>query len=87
MVGEQIKVGEDVLITLVKIGGRKVRIGIEAPGYRIVRAELGDDENETPESPPPSNGSPSVCGGERPHSVTNANAVRQIASSDTMGEE
>jgi carbon storage regulator len=30
-VGEQIRVGEDIVVTLVRIQGDKVRLGIEAP--------------------------------------------------------
>ena len=39
--GEQILVGEDVKITVVRIGPNTVRLGIEAPrGINIIRQEL-----------------------------------------------
>ena len=40
-VGEAIQVGEDIRITLVRIGPNTVRIGIEAPrDVNVVRSEL-----------------------------------------------
>lgn len=39
--GERILVGEDVKITVIRIGPNSVRIGIDAPGHlNIVREEL-----------------------------------------------
>ena len=39
--GEQIRIGDDVTITIHRISGNRVSIGIEAPGScRIVRGEL-----------------------------------------------
>ena len=44
---ETIQIGDDVVITVVRVKGNSVRIGIEAPkGVRVVRSELL--ENETP---------------------------------------
>jgi carbon storage regulator CsrA len=41
-VGERIRVGPDVVFTIVEVSGRKVRVGIDAPeGLRIER--LGPD--------------------------------------------
>lgn len=43
-VGEQIRIGDNVTITVVRIDEWKVRIGIDAPQeVKIVRAELGGD--------------------------------------------
>ncbi len=40
---EQIKIGPDITITVVRIKGQSVRLGIDAPGdVRILRAELPD---------------------------------------------
>ena len=40
---ESIMIGDDVRITLVRIDGNKVRIGIDAPkDVRVVRAEIED---------------------------------------------
>lgn len=39
--GERIKIGDDVWVTLVKIDGGQVRLGIEAPDHtHITREEL-----------------------------------------------
>ncbi len=44
---ETIQIGDDVVITVVRVKGNSVRIGIEAPkGVRVVRSELL--ETETP---------------------------------------
>lgn len=41
--GERILVGDDVVITIVRIGPNTVRLGIDAPGHmNIVREELCD---------------------------------------------
>lgn len=48
-VGETIRIGQDVYVTVVKIGTSGIRIGIEAPGNStIVRGEL-----HSPPEPPP----------------------------------
>lgn len=40
---QQIVIGNDIVITLVKVKGQTVRIGIEAPAhFRIMRKELHD---------------------------------------------
>ncbi len=40
---QKIKIGDDVVITVVEVKGRYVRLGIEAPReVRIVRTELVD---------------------------------------------
>lgn len=39
--GEAIRVGDDIKVTIVRIGPNTVRVGIEAPrGINIVREEL-----------------------------------------------
>ncbi len=41
-VDEQILIGDDIKITLIRVRGNSVRIGIEAPrAVRVVRGELG----------------------------------------------
>ena len=43
---EQIQIGDDIKITLVRIKGNCVRIGIEAPReVRVIRGELADKES------------------------------------------
>jgi carbon storage regulator len=42
---EQIMIGDDVCITLLRIDANKVRIGIEAPKeVRVIRSEIADRE-------------------------------------------
>ena len=49
---ESIQIGPDIRITVVKIAGTTVRIGIEAPSdIKIIRSEL---TSETPSAPRPS---------------------------------
>lgn len=45
--GERILIGEDVKITVIRIGPNSVRIGIDAPGStNIIREELSLDESK-----------------------------------------
>ena len=47
---EQIMIGEDVCITLLRIDGNKVRIGIDAPkDVRVIRREVADREVKSSE--------------------------------------
>lgn len=42
-VGEKIKIGPNIVITVNRVAGHRATLGIEAPGeIRIVRAELPD---------------------------------------------
>ena len=42
---ESIAIGPDIVITIIKIDGNKVRVGIEAPAeLRILRVELKPEE-------------------------------------------
>lgn len=51
---ERIKIGPDVYITVVRVQGERVRIGIEAPSdLRIVRTELEEQEPPAPPSDVP----------------------------------
>ena len=44
---EQILIGEDIKITLVRVRGNSVRLGIEAPrDIRVVRGELDDSKRD-----------------------------------------
>lgn len=39
--GEQIRIGDDIVITIHRVSGNRVSVGIEAPAHhRIVRGEL-----------------------------------------------
>ena len=45
-----IRIGDDVTITILKIKGQAVRVGVEAPrGVRVLRGELRQFDNEGPE--------------------------------------
>ena len=44
---ERIRVGDSVVVTVVRVSGDKVRIGIEAPqSMRVLRDELDDERDE-----------------------------------------
>jgi carbon storage regulator len=59
--GERILIGDDIKITIVRIGPNSVRIGVDAPDqYSIVREELCQDSRHSP-----------VCLGESPESAAN----------------
>jgi carbon storage regulator len=39
--GQKVVIAEDITVTLLEIGGNKVRLGIEAPDHiRVLRSEL-----------------------------------------------
>lgn len=60
--GERLLIGEDIAVTIVRIGPNNVRIGIEAPrGVTIVREELTYDG-----VPSPSRASALECRGTKP---------------------
>ena len=51
---QQIQIGEGVTITILKVKGNTVRIGIEAPSdVKIVRSELEPEEATPAEEPEP----------------------------------
>lgn len=48
---QRIRVGNSIVVTVVRVSGDKVRLGIEAPdGVRVLREELEPVGEETPES-------------------------------------
>lgn len=50
-VGESIVIGEDVVVTIVSLGGGRARLGIEAPRrVPVYRAEVGPRTAEPPAS-------------------------------------
>ena len=63
--GERILIGEDIKITIVRIGPNSVRIGVDAPGqYSIVREELCQDASQS-----------EACVGESPESTASPPAL------------
>lgn len=45
--GEQLRIGDDVIISVLEVRGHRVRLGIQAPGStRIMRAELCEWQDE-----------------------------------------
>lgn len=52
--GEQVRIGEDIILTVVRLGPYSVRIGVEAPeGVVIVRKELQTSEGAPDSRPAP----------------------------------
>ena len=49
---ERIRLGDDIVITVVRIGGDKVRIGIEAPKDVLVLRDELEAFDKTPQSVP-----------------------------------
>jgi carbon storage regulator len=48
---QRIRVGNSIVVTVVRVSGDKVRIGIEAPdGVRVLREELEPMDDERPDS-------------------------------------
>ena len=53
---QQIKVGDDIVITILKVRGKQVQVGIERPrNVRVLRGEVPADEprREMPANEPP----------------------------------
>ncbi len=45
--GEQLRIGDDITISVLEVRGHRVRLGIQAPGStRIMRAELCEWHDE-----------------------------------------
>lgn len=56
---ERIYLGDDIVLTVVRIGGDKVRIGVEAPSdVRVLRLELSEPDSQGPIRQEPSRQEP-----------------------------
>lgn len=52
--GESIRIADDIEITIIRVGGRQVRLAIEAPSsIRIIRGELEQRPGDSSEVPSP----------------------------------
>ena len=59
---QQIRIGNDVVLTVLQVKGNSVRIGIEAPdSVHIVRGELETRKLKSPAEGPSRNGSNRIC--------------------------
>ncbi len=48
---QRIRVGNSIVVTVVRVSGDKVRLGIDAPdGVRVLREELEPVDEERPDS-------------------------------------
>jgi carbon storage regulator len=57
---ERIYLGDDIVLTVVRIGGDKVRIGVEAPSdVRVLRLELSEPDSQGPSRQGPRRQEPS----------------------------
>jgi carbon storage regulator len=53
---ESICLGDDIVLTIVRVSGEKVRIGIEAPSHiKVLRNELEVDVSPKASAPVPAN--------------------------------
>ncbi|MFG0289919.1 MAG: carbon storage regulator [Rhodopirellula sp. JB044] len=76
---EQIKIGDDITITVVKLRNNQIRLGIEAPrDVRVMRAEL---DKETPETTPKNDASANAETVAKPQ-VAPTNRVRNFLEAD-----
>ncbi len=81
---EQIMIGDDIVITLLRIDGNKVRIGIDAPkDVRVIRAELSPVAADLSSNEPDLAGQPSEREGAFAHPNQTAVSRRRVANADT----
>ncbi|MEX0791608.1 MAG: carbon storage regulator [Pirellulaceae bacterium] len=60
-VGEQIQIGDGVTLTVLKVNGQSISVGVEAPReVRIMRGELLSGERNQSESQPPQESAPAA---------------------------
>lgn len=66
--GETIRIGSEIVVTIVRVSrGRRVRVGITAPGMSIHRQEIYDEIHAGPITPDPSQILPAVIESGVPH--------------------
>jgi carbon storage regulator len=60
-VGQQIRIGQSVVVTLLKVERNRARIGVEAPaGIPVFRQELLEFDKTRPSAPPATKGQGTV---------------------------
>jgi len=49
---ESVHLGDDIILTIVRVSGEKVRIGIQAPAHiKVLRNELEIEDTKAPKTP------------------------------------
>jgi carbon storage regulator len=76
---EKIRIGDDIVITVLRTKGKGVRLGIEAPAHiQVLRGELAFKlPAEKPEEPEPEITSAHIAGEPAPCQVVQASGHRQ----------
>ncbi|MFN9720675.1 MAG: carbon storage regulator [Planctomycetota bacterium] len=65
---ETIRIGEGIVIKVIKAGKNSVKIGVEAPAnVRVMRGELVSEENPVPAIPPAFGPAMRVVSDQYPH--------------------
>jgi carbon storage regulator len=83
---EQIRIGDDITVTVLRVQGNKIRIGIEAPeNVRVLRGELPRHEEIVDAVPPSPGRTPGRLSGRAAAIVANmmANSIPS-ASKDAL---
>lgn len=81
---EQIRIGENIVVTVLRVKGNAVRLGIEAPRQmKVVRGELAEFDLPLPsdEPAPPHQAAPTGCAGGRALAARVARKVEALAAS------
>lgn len=82
---ETLHIGDDVTVTILKIKGNTVQIGVEAPrSVRVLRGELADRDAQGDRPPPPRRDTPRPPAAPRTNSssrrATQQNRLQELAS-------
>lgn len=81
---EQIRIGEDITITVIRTKGKAVRLGIQAPSnISVLRGELVFDASEEPEAEQASSTSQASRAGK----ATKSKLPSPVAEGSPFGEE
>jgi carbon storage regulator CsrA len=84
-IDEQIKIGDDITITVIKLRNNQIRLGIEAPrDVRVLRAELEETKPAQPASPVESARSTTLLQSKSSRSQIRNEVVDGLISADEM---